>query len=120
MKRVGEQFEVVVFTASIAKYADPVLDLLDKHKVVRHRLFRDSCHNHHGNYVKDLRRLGRELKDIIIIDNSPTSYLFQPDHAVPVGSWFDNPDDTELLDLLPFLEAMTQVDDVRTVLDDSR
>ena len=40
MAEVGARFEVVVFTASLSKYADPLLDLLDKDKVVRWRLFR--------------------------------------------------------------------------------
>jgi len=34
------------------QYADPVLDKLDIHKVVAHRLFRESCYLHKGNYVK--------------------------------------------------------------------
>jgi hypothetical protein len=34
------------------QYADPVLDKLDIHKVVSHRLFRESCYLHKGNYVK--------------------------------------------------------------------
>jgi RNA polymerase II subunit A small phosphatase-like protein len=52
MKRVGELYEVVVFTASVSKYGDPLLDQLDIHGVVHHRLFRESCYNHQGNYVK--------------------------------------------------------------------
>merc|ERR1719238_1389580 len=32
---------MVVFTASLAKYANPLLDLLDKNKVVQYRLFRE-------------------------------------------------------------------------------
>lgn len=52
MKRVGELYEVVVFTASVSKYGDPLLDQLDMHHVVHHRLFRESCYNHQGNYVK--------------------------------------------------------------------
>ena len=52
MKRVGELYEVVVFTASVSKYGDPLLDQLDVHHVVHHRLFRESCYNHQGNYVK--------------------------------------------------------------------
>lgn len=72
MKRVGELYEVVVFTASVSKvssassaaefkreysadfeqYGDPLLDQLDIHDVVHHRLFRESCYNHQGNYVK--------------------------------------------------------------------
>ncbi|KAK2068246.1 hypothetical protein P8C59_002898 [Phyllachora maydis] len=86
MKRVGELYEVVVFTASVSKYGDPLLDQLDIHKVVHHRLFRESCYNHQGNYVKDLSQVGRDLKDTIIIDNSPSSYLFHPQHAVPISN----------------------------------
>lgn len=40
MAEVGARFEVVVFTASLSKYADPLLDLLDIGHVVRWRLFR--------------------------------------------------------------------------------
>ncbi|CAG8435683.1 6206_t:CDS:2 [Diversispora eburnea] len=119
LKKMGEIYEVVVFTASLSKYADPVLDMLDQHKVVKHRLFRESCYNHKGNYVKDLSQLGRELRDSIIIDNSPASYLFHPTNAVPISSWFNDPHDTELLDLIPFLEDLTTVDDVMIVLDSS-
>jgi RNA polymerase II subunit A small phosphatase-like protein len=53
---------VVIFTASLSKYADPVIDLLDKHRVCKHRLFREACTSHKGNYVKDLLRLGRPIK----------------------------------------------------------
>ncbi|KAL1988009.1 hypothetical protein VTN96DRAFT_1533 [Rasamsonia emersonii] len=119
MKRVGELYEVVVFTASVSKYGDPLLDQLDIHNVVHHRLFRDSCYNHQGNYVKDLSQVGRDLKETIIIDNSPTSYIFHPQHAIPISSWFSDAHDNELLDLIPVLEdlAGSQVQDVSLVLD---
>ncbi|TFK90024.1 NIF-domain-containing protein [Polyporus arcularius HHB13444] len=117
LKKMGEIYEVVVFTASLSKYADPVLDKLDIHRVVSHRLFRESCYNHRGNYVKDLSQLGRPIEDTIIIDNSPASYIFHPNNAVPVSSWFNDPHDTELTDLCPFLADLAQVDDVRGVLD---
>jgi RNA polymerase II subunit A small phosphatase-like protein len=102
---------------------------------VHHRLFRESCYNHQGNYVKvrrsfgdpamiltmaqDLSQIGRDLKDTIIIDNSPTSYIFHPQHAVPISSWFSDAHDNELLDLIPVLEdlAGSQVSDVSLVLD---
>lgn len=119
LKRVGELYEVVVFTASVSKYGDPLLDQLDIHHVVHHRLFRESCYNHQGNYVKDLSQVGRPLHETIIIDNSPTSYIFHPQHAVPISSWFSDAHDNELLDLIPVLEdlAGAQVSDVSMVLD---
>ncbi|CAL5872970.1 uncharacterized protein PFLUO_LOCUS7239 [Penicillium psychrofluorescens] len=119
MKRMGELYEVVVFTASVSKYGDPLLDQLDIHNVVHHRLFRESCYNHQGNYVKDLSQVGRDLRETIIIDNSPTSYIFHPQHAIPISSWFSDAHDNELLDLIPVLEdlAGAQVQDVSMVLD---
>jgi len=119
LQRMGELFECVLFTASLSKYADPVADLLDKWGVFRARLFRESCVFHRGNYVKDLSRIGRDLKKVIIVDNSPASYIFHPDNAVPVASWFDDMGDTELLDLLPLFETLAQVDDVYSVLRNS-
>lgn len=116
LQRMGEMYECVLFTASLSKYADPVADLLDQHQVFSSRLFRDSCVFHRGNYVKDLSRLGRDLNKIIIIDNSPASYIFHPDNAVPVMSWFDDTSDQELVNLIPYLEMIAESDDVYTVL----
>lgn len=39
---------------------------------------------------------------------------------VPVASWFDNMADTELLDLLPFFERLSKVEDVYAVLKKQR
>ncbi|CDS12650.1 Putative Phosphatase PSR1 [Lichtheimia ramosa] len=119
MRKMGELYEIVVFTASLSKYADPVLDKLDIHKVVKHRLFRESCFNHMGTYVKDLSQLGRELSQTMILDNSPASYIFHTANAVPVSTWFNDPHDTELTDLVMFLEDLTTVDDVTMILDNT-
>ena len=116
LMKVGELYECVLFTASLAKYADPVTDLLDKWDVFRSRLFRESCVFHRGNYVKDLGRLGRELGTIIIVDNSPASYIFHPENAVPVVSWFDDMENKELLELIPFFEELSQAENIYTVL----
>ena len=67
--------------------------------------------------LQDLSQLGRPMTDIIIVDNSPASYIFHPNNAVPVSSWFNDPHDTELTDLCPFLADLRAVDDVRPVLD---
>lgn len=120
MRVVGEIFEVVVFTASLSKYADPLLDILDKHKVVHTRLFREACVLHYGNYVKDLSHLGREMSHTVIIDNSPYSYMFQPQNAIPIISWFHDKSDRQLYELLPFLQSLQHVNDVLVPLERKR
>jgi len=117
LERCAKDYEIVVFTASLAKYADPLLDQLDKKHTITHRLFRESCVLHGSAYVKDLRKIGRRLKETIIIDNSPQSFIFQPRNAIPILSWFDDPTDTQLLELLPCMETtLKQVKDVRKLL----
>jgi len=116
LRVVGEKFEVVIFTASLAKYADPLLDILDRSKIIKVRLFREACVQHYGNYVKDLTHLGRPLPHTLIIDNSPFSYMFQPDNAIPISSWFNDRNDRQLYDLLPFLDTIAACDDVVEVL----
>ncbi|EMG45356.1 PSR2 Probable phosphatase PSR2 [Candida maltosa Xu316] len=119
LQKMGKLYEVVVFTASVSKYGDPLLDKLDIYNSVHHRLFRDSCYNYQGNFIKNLSQIGRPLEDTIIIDNSPASYIFHPDHSIPISSWFSDSHDNELLDLIPFLEDLAKpvVDDVGLVLD---
>lgn len=113
---MGKTFECVLFTASLSKYAEPVSNLLDKSSCFKAKLFRESCVYYKGNYVKDLSKLGRDLTTTVIIDNSPASYSFHPENAVPISTWFDDPTDTELFDLIPFFEGLNKVDNVQKVL----
>lgn len=114
----ARHYEVVLFTASLAKYADPLLDLLDLNRTIDYRLFRDSCVQIGYSYVKDLSQLGRRMSDIMIIDNSPQSYRFQPQNAIPCTSWFDDKRDTELIDLCNVMETtLVTCSDVTDVLD---
>lgn len=43
--------------------------------------------------------------------------MFQPANAIPITSWYDDKNDTELIDLIPFLEDLKDVDNFQTVLD---
>uniref|UniRef100_A0A8C9KGN8 Mitochondrial import inner membrane translocase subunit TIM50 n=1 Tax=Panthera tigris altaica TaxID=74533 RepID=A0A8C9KGN8_PANTA len=52
----------------------------------------------------------------LILDNSPASYIFHPENAVPVQSWFDDMADTELLNLIPIFEELSGAEDVYTSL----
>jgi len=100
---MGKLYEIVIFTASMSKYANPVLDLLDIHKVIDFRLFREHCTYTNDIYVKDMTKMGRPITEVFIIDNSPNAYAFQPENAVPCRTWFDDYDDKQLLKFIPIL-----------------
>ena len=120
MREVAKDWEIVLFTASLPKYADPVLDLLDATKTISWRLFRRHCYAFQGNYVKDLTCLGRDLKKTVIVDNSPYSYAFHPQNAFPITSFIDNPNDNELLNAIPYLRELAHSEDVTRSLHRNR
>jgi len=116
LKRLSRYYELVIFTASIDKYANPVIDALDTSELCQHRLYREHCTFMYNVFIKDLTRLGRRMEDILILDNSPISYLFQKQNALPIKTWLEDRNDIELYKYLRLLEYLAKVDDVRPVI----
>ena len=115
LKKISELFNVIIFTASIKEYAEPLIDKLDPEKKFR-RLFRQNCLNKNGLYIKDLKQIGNNYKDMIIIDNNPISFSLNRDNGLPIITWYENSDDNELIKLIPLLEYLAKVDDVRPII----
>lgn len=117
LQKVAEWFDLVIFTASMQQYADPLIDQLDTKRLVKGRLFRESCLAKEGNFVKDLGLIGQDLSSTIIVDNSPIAYSHNKENALPIENWMgDNPHDDALLNLLPFLNGLRFTSDVRSIL----
>ena len=117
IKRMSKIFEIVVFTASISRYASPLLDILDKDKNIQYRLYREHCTFLNGIYIKELKRLNRDLKDVIIVDNSPLAFAFDTENGLPINSWYEDKTDNELERISIMLEFLSKVDDVREYIE---
>ena len=58
-----------------------------------------------GCYIKDLRVVnGRDPGNIILVDNSTMSFIYQLENGVPILPFYNNPNDKELLSLASFLK----------------
>ncbi len=118
LQEMSEYFEIVVFTAAMQDYADWVLDQIDPHKYIKHRLYRQHALRQTTSYIKDLSRLGRDIRRVIIVDNVAENFQQQPENGILIKSWVDDPGDTALMELSPLLKeiAKKQVPDVRDAL----
>ena len=116
LKEMAKHYELVIFTASLSKYANPLMDILDPDGLCTGRLFREHCDFRDKIYQKDMSRLGRRIEDVILVDNSPNSYRPQPENAIPIVSWYEDLSDKELYRLTPLLINLAKVPDVRQVL----
>ena len=114
LQKCAKKFEIVLFTASQKIYADQLASIIDPdHTLFKHRLFRDSCTFVLGNYLKDLDGLGRDLSKTVIVDNSPQAFGYQINNGIPIKSWYNDQNDTELLKVFTYLEQLDLLDDVR-------
>lgn len=114
---VSEWYELVVFTASMEIYGSAISDVLDRSRnILKQRFYRQDCVLENGSYSKDLSIVTEDLSSVFIIDNSPGAYRGYPDNAIPIVSWYCDAHDTALLNLLPMLDALRFVGDVRSVL----
>nr|XP_043616313.1 carboxy-terminal domain RNA polymerase II polypeptide A small phosphatase 1-like [Erigeron canadensis] len=95
-------FEIVVFTAATEIYASLVLDSLDPRGLIKHRLSRGSCTEVDESFTKDLSRLGRDLRKVVIVDDRPKSYSLNPKNAIPIKPFIDDLQDDELMNLMGY------------------
>ncbi|KAI9069242.1 NIF-domain-containing protein [Trametes sanguinea] len=118
LRKVSQWYTLVIFTASMQEYADPVIDWLDAGRgILGRRLFRESCTQlPNGSYTKDLSIVEQDLSRVCLIDNSPVCYSHNEANGIPIEGWTHDPHDEALLDLLPVLDSLRFTRDVRSVL----
>ncbi|OJJ74037.1 hypothetical protein ASPBRDRAFT_29189 [Aspergillus brasiliensis CBS 101740] len=117
LRKISKWYKLVIFTASVQEYADPVIDWLEQErKYFQARYYRQHCTFRNGAYIKDLSSVEPDLSKVMILDNSPMSYIFHEDNAIPIEGWINDPTDNGLLHLVPMLEALQYVTDVRAFL----
>lgn len=125
LKEISKWFELQIFTASVKEYANPIIDWLEGDNMMDEKLFtkryyRDDCTYRNGvGYIKDLSRFfpnGEDLRNVVILDNSPISYALHEDNAVMIEGWINDQNDKDLINLLPMLHSLSFCIDVRFIL----
>jgi len=118
LARLRERCELVIFTAAVPGYANNVLDMLDPGgDIFAHRLYRGACTVRNGYYLKDLSVVNRDIRRTVLVDNNNLCFLPQPSNGIPIGNFFDDVHDNELLSVADLIEGeLANLADVRLAL----
>jgi len=119
LSQLKKNFELILFTAGFDKYATTIVKLLHKdQKYFDYVISRESCTPHpNGKFqVKDLIQLleGRNIKDIIIVDNRATSFAIHFTNGIPIKDYEGDKSDKWLMSLCAYLMQFQGLNDVRT------
>lgn len=124
LEYLAQEYAVVVFTAGVQVYADPILDQLDPDgSLIALRLYRQHCTQVSNFYVKDLRIIENfDLQDIVLVDNSILSFAFQLSNGVPINDFNglkEEAEDQEMLFMVQFIQDVFAEEDVRLALEEN-
>lgn len=122
ISKIKEKYHVIMFTASLQKYADAIMEEIDPNgDLFQYRLYRNNCTqikvDNQIYYIKDLRVFKNiSLDDIVIIDNSVLSFAFHLDNGIPILSYYSGSDEIEMNNLMKLLEKLAEVPHIKTKL----
>ncbi|KHJ99340.1 NLI interacting factor-like phosphatase [Oesophagostomum dentatum] len=79
--------QVVIYTSESMMTAHPVVDSFDPKQRIMYRLYRDCTKYMHGQHVKDLSKLNRDLSKVIFIEVDPKAAQLNPENVLLVPEW---------------------------------
>ena len=122
ISEMGKYFELVIFTSAEEEYANIVLEEIDKNKVITYKLYRRHVEYNDGFCLKDLNKIGRDLRKVCIIDNDKTNFKLQTDNGIEIKEFLGEQDDNELDLLGDLLMSIIEsnLDDIRPNIKDIR
>lgn len=94
LRRLAKEFELILFTSSIADYANSAIDFIEgKERFFEYRLTKIDCVGvpQINFHIKDLRVLTlqhtRDIKDIVLVDNQISNFMLQINNGIPVSEF---------------------------------
>ena len=119
IKDLSKYYEIIIFTAALKKYADVVINSIDPDGNISYRLYRQHTISIGNSNIKDLTKLGRDLRYVIIVDNCLENFALQSRNGLKILDFEGNEFDDELEYLKDDLIKLVKmnVNDVRDYLE---
>ncbi|KAK1387228.1 Mitochondrial import inner membrane translocase subunit TIM50 [Heracleum sosnowskyi] len=118
LEHLAKFYELVVYSDQLSMYVDPSVERLDPNHYIRFKLSRSATKYQNQKHYRDLSMLNRDPSRVLYLSGNALETSLQPENCVPIKQWKGETEDTELLDIIPFLEyvATHRPNDIRPVI----
>ena len=109
LSRMKKIYEIILFTVNLPEYSNKILKLIEaREKFFTFKLYRQHItFMKNKDYIKDISKLGRDLRRTIVVDNMPQNILQHKANGIIVKSFYgDNSYDLTLNKLGSILERV--------------
>ena len=89
LHQMKQIYELVLFSLGTKEYVDAVLNIIEKNeKFFDHVLYRQHAIFEKGDFVKNLGLLGRDLKNVIIVDDNINSFKLNKKNGICIKAFY--------------------------------
>ena len=119
LSKVKPFYELITFTSASKEYAKPIINEIElKNKYFDYNFFREHSVISGNDFVKDISRIGRDMKKIIIVDNMEQNFRLNKKNGIKIKPFYADKNDKILYELSKILVmiAMKEYDDLTKAL----
>ena len=106
LNAIKPYYEIISFTNGAKSYSDSIIKQIE----ARNKYFDYNLHREHSflsgkEFLKDISRIGRDMKKIIIVDNIPNNFKLNAENGIQIAPYFGeySKNDTVLFELKKLL-----------------
>ena len=116
-------YEIISFTNGAKSYSDSIISQIEaRNKYFDYNLYREHSFLYGKEFLKDISRIGRDMKKIIIVDNIANNFKLNPENGIQISPYFGeySKNDTVLFELKKLLIMFHKVgyEDLRVAIKD--
>ena len=114
-------YEIISFTNGEKSYSDSIIKQIEaRNQYFDYNFYREHSFLSGREFLKDISRIGRDMKKIIIVDNIANNFKLNPDNGIQIAPYFGeySKNDTVLFELKKLLIMFLKLEyeDLRTAI----
>ena len=86
-------YEIISFTSATREYSDAIINEIEKNRTFfDYKFYREHTVIYKDTFVKDISRIGRDIKKMIIIDNNENNFILNKENGIKIAPYYGDED----------------------------